>query len=86
MKTVTINIEDKVYDLAERLRISYYEDSTKTLDKSKHQGQWVRMAIAAMEFEEDYRAPAPQIKTEITGMTTMPPPDPFHPRKIEEIL
>jgi hypothetical protein len=53
MKKVSIEVPDKVYDVANALRRSYYEDEMKDLVGSKHPLQWVRMAEAAIkEFEK----------------------------------
>jgi hypothetical protein len=48
MKKISIEVEDKVYDVAEALRQSYYEDKARTLEGSNHPMQWVRMAEAAI--------------------------------------
>lgn len=53
MKKVSIEVEDKVYDVANALRQSYYEDEMKDLVGSRHPLMWVRMAEAAIaKFQE----------------------------------
>lgn len=53
MKKVSVEVDDKVYDVANALRRSYYEDEMKDLVGSKHPLQWVRMAEAAIkEFQK----------------------------------
>lgn len=82
MKKVSIEVDDKVYDVANALRRSYYEDEMKDLVGSKVPLQWIRMAEAAIkEFQKRpafFPVEAPR------KMNDMPPPDPFH--RVEDTL
>lgn len=84
MKKVSVEVPDKVYDVANKLRQSYYEDKMKDIVGSKHPLQWIRMAEAAIkEFEK--RPKFGFNEPEAAPLDDMPPPDPFH-RKVEDTL
>jgi hypothetical protein len=63
MRKISIEVENKVYDVAEALRQSYYEDNGRTLEGSNNAMQWVRMAEAAIR-EYNKRPPNPFAKRE----------------------
>jgi hypothetical protein len=64
MQKITIEVEDKLYEVANTLRRSYYQNDMKDLVGSKHPMMWIRMAEAAIDkFNELNRLAAARPRT-----------------------